>query len=77
MLRVDVLPKWYWRDARTITSRAVIELLDTVVKQDERLTQTLDSRLEADLGSETVAIIGPSGCGKTTRMNMIAGFVRR
>jgi integrase len=33
MLRVDVLPKWYWRDARTITSREVIELLDTVVKR--------------------------------------------
>jgi integrase len=33
MLRVDVLPEWYWRDARTITSREVIELLDTVVKR--------------------------------------------
>jgi Arm DNA-binding domain/Phage integrase central domain len=33
MLRVDVLPKWYWRDARTITSREVIELLDTLVKR--------------------------------------------
>jgi integrase len=33
MLRVDVLPKWYWRDARTITSREVIELLDIIVKR--------------------------------------------
>jgi hypothetical protein len=33
MLRVDVLPKWYWRDARTITSREVIELLDSVVQR--------------------------------------------
>lgn len=31
MLRADVLPKWHWRDARTITSREVIELLDVVV----------------------------------------------
>jgi hypothetical protein len=30
MLRADVLPKWHWRDARTITSREVIELLDVV-----------------------------------------------
>ncbi len=33
MLRADVLPKWHWRDARTITSREVIELLDVVVKR--------------------------------------------
>jgi integrase len=32
-LRADVLPKWHWRDARTITSREVIELLDVVVKR--------------------------------------------
>lgn len=33
MLRADVLPKWWWRDGRTITSREVIELLDVVVKR--------------------------------------------
>jgi integrase len=33
MLRADVLPNWHWRDARTITSREVIELLDVVVKR--------------------------------------------
>ena len=33
MLRADVLPKWHWRDGRTITSREVIELLDKVVER--------------------------------------------
>ena len=33
MLRADVLPKWWWRDGRTITSREVIELLDVVVER--------------------------------------------
>lgn len=33
MLRADVLPKWHWRDARTITSREVIELLDKVIER--------------------------------------------
>jgi integrase len=33
MLRADVLPKWHWRDGRTITSREVIELLDNVVER--------------------------------------------
>jgi integrase len=33
MLRKDVLPKWHWRDARTITSREVIELLDAIVER--------------------------------------------
>jgi integrase len=46
MLRADVLPKWWWRDARTITSREVIELLDVVVKRGapvmaNKLAQTL------------------------------------
>jgi integrase len=31
MLRKDVLPKWHWRDARTITSREIIECLDAIV----------------------------------------------
>jgi integrase len=31
MLRKDVLPRWHWRDARTITSREIIECLDTIV----------------------------------------------
>jgi integrase len=33
MLRADVLPKWHWRDGRTITSCEVIELLDKVVER--------------------------------------------
>jgi hypothetical protein len=33
MLRANVLPKWHWRDGRTITSREVIELLDKVVER--------------------------------------------
>jgi integrase len=33
MLRAYVLPKWHWRDGRTITSREVIELLDQVVER--------------------------------------------
>jgi integrase len=33
MLRADVLPKWHWRDRRTITSREVIELLAKVVER--------------------------------------------
>jgi hypothetical protein len=33
MLRADVLPRWHWRDARTITTREVIELLDRVVER--------------------------------------------
>lgn len=33
MLRTDVLPRWHWRDGRTITSREVIELLDTVIER--------------------------------------------
>ena len=33
MLRRDVLPKWHWRDGRTITSREIIELLDKVVER--------------------------------------------
>jgi integrase len=46
MLRADVLPKWHWRDGRTITSREVIELLDVVVKRGapvmaNNLAQTL------------------------------------
>jgi integrase len=31
MLRKDVLPKWHWRDARTITAREIIECLDAIV----------------------------------------------
>lgn len=31
MLRKDVLPRWHWRDARTITSREIIECLDAIV----------------------------------------------
>jgi integrase len=46
MLRADVLPRWHWRDARTITAREVIELLDVVVKRGapvmaNNLAQTL------------------------------------
>jgi integrase len=33
MLRADVLPKWHWRDGRTITSREVIELIDKVIER--------------------------------------------
>ena len=46
MLRADVLPKWHWRDGRTITAREVIELLDKVVERGapvmaNNLAQTL------------------------------------
>lgn len=33
MLRADVLPKWHWRDGRTISSREIIELLDKAVER--------------------------------------------
>lgn len=33
MPRADVLPRWHWRDGRTINSREVIELLDKFVER--------------------------------------------
>jgi integrase len=80
MLRSEVLPKWHWRDGRTITSREVIELLDVVVKRGapvmaNRLAQMLGHMFRfaihrATLANSPVQLLYPPG-GKPRRRKRV------
>lgn len=80
MLRSEVLPKWHWRDGRTITSREVIELLAVVVKRGapvmaNRMAQMLGHMFRfaihrATLANSPVQLLYPPG-GKPRRRKRV------
>ena len=69
MLRADVLPKWHWRDGRTITSRELIELLDKVV---ERVRMRHCRCTFARASNRAIELTAARACGATCTIEATA-----